>query len=222
MAFTLQDFSRTATTDLRSAMAEALADYLRDTLVFDAGAGVRKLERVFDDWPSYLDRYVPPSACVLPGAWVYSDPYLVPSLMEDTWEPQQDGKPTGERGFGLYKVAEMDVTLEASFRTNTTEERKAILLAGESLFRDPDLLMNEAKGARNAVLLEMPQYYGVCARFALVGGRVIDDEDRAMRENRDAVLTIKAEATQVVVGPVAPLNVTVRQIVGPEVDVQNC
>lgn len=223
MAFERSDFSRVATRDLRSSMAEALALHLED-MEFDSGAGVMQLAQVFTEWPSYIQRYIAPSACVLPGTWVYADAYLTPTLMESTWEPQtEDGTPTKESGYGLYKVAEMEVVLEASFRTSSTAEREAIILAAESIFQAPLLLMDEQKGARNAVILEMPSYYGLCARFALTGGRVIDDEDRAMRENRDAVLTIKAEATQVVVGPVSPLNVKVKQVVGgPEVDIDNC
>jgi len=195
-------------------MALALTRHLA-ALRFSSGAGQFMFAEVFDEWPSYSQKYIAPSAAVLPGSWTYGDAYLTPTLMEDTWEPK------GERGFGLYKLSEIEVTLEVSMRTNSTAEREAIVAIVEQSFRHPELLMSQA-GARNGILLPMPEYYGLCARFALLSGRVIDDEDRAMRENRDAILNVSAQATQVAVGPVSPLNLKVRQMVGPEVDLENC
>ena len=214
MPFTIEQFSKKASRDVRSSMALALARHARG-LVFNSGAGPFQFAEVFEEWPSYLKRYIAPSACVLPGSWTYGDAYLTPTLIENTWEP------AGEQGFGLYKQTEIQVELELSMRTNSVAEREAILLVVESAFRHPQLLMSE-QGGRNGILLPMPEYYGCLARFALVAGRVIDDEDRAVRENRDAILTISAQATQVVVGPVAPLSLKVRQLVGPEVVLSKC
>jgi hypothetical protein len=132
-------------------------------------------------------------------------------LLEDTVEPRTlDGRMT-ESGFGLYKLSEIEVNLEVSIRAASVTERDAIVLGLEEIFRAPQLLMNEQTGPRYGVLLPLPTYYGVEARFALQSARVLDDEDRAMREQRDAILTISGQAPQVTVGPASPLNMTVRE-----------
>lgn len=212
--FTRAMFSRKATTNLRRAMALALKRHL-ECLAFE-NLDTFQFSAVFDNWPSYLERYVPASACVLPGRWTYGDAYLTPVLLEDTWEPK------GELGFALYKTSELEVQLEVSIRTDSVDEREAIILGVENSFVDPDLLMADPAGARYGILLPLPEYYGCNARFQLIGGSVIDDEDRAMRENRDAIMTVRAEASQVVVGPVRPLALKFRETVGPNVDLENC
>lgn len=184
-------------------MALALARHLEDQR-FYLSTGVFTFAAVFDEWPSYLDRFVPPSACVLPGAWQYTDWSMTPRLLEDTWEVQ------GEPGFGLYKLSETEVEFEISMRSSNAAERDAIILGLEESFKAPGLLMDEQQGPRYGIMLPLPEYYGLDARFALQGARVIDDEERAMRENRDAVMTISGQAPQVAVGPVFPLNLRIR------------
>lgn len=212
--FTLAHYSRKATTNARRAMALALKRHLEGLEFFNPDRF--QFSQVFDSWPSYIQRYVPATACVLPGRWEYGDAYLTPVLMEETWEP------AGEQGFALYKMAEIEVFLEVSMRTDSVDEREAIILGVESSFRDPNMLMSDPAGARYGILLPLPEYYGCKARFQLISGSVIDDEDRAMRENRDAIMVVQAEATQVVVGPVAPLQLKFRQKIGPEVVLENC
>lgn len=184
-------------------MALAMRRHLEGLQFFNAN-GSFQFAQVFEEWPSYIDRYVPPSACVLPGEWKYSDWAYTEHLLEDTWEVR------GEPGFGLYKLAEIECDLEISLRTNSIAEREVIVLGIEESFMANGLLMNDAAGPRYGILLPMPEYYGLSARFALTDARVIDDEERSMREQRDAVLVISGQAPHVKVGPVFPLKLRIR------------
>ncbi len=198
MPIVKEQFSRRATRDLRSSMALALRRHLEGLDFFNPS--LFRFAEVYEEWPSYTSRYVPPAACVLPSSWKYADWSFSPKLLEDTWEN------TGEQGFALYKLSEVEVEFEVSLRTNSVGERAAIVLGVEESFVAPDVLMDDAAGARYGLILDLPEYYGLSARFALMAGRVIDDEDRAMREHRDAILTISAQAPQAKVAKVSPLS----------------
>ena len=198
-------FSRKATQSVRNAMASALAGYVAG-LSWDLDDGTTvKFAQVFDRWPHYLQRTVDPSACVLPGSWKYGDALLTPTLLEDTWEPK------GGDGWGLYKTAEAEMELELSFRATTAEERDQLILGLEEAFQDPNVLMSQ-QGAANRIVLPLPTYYGLSARYSLLSGRLIDSEEQAMREQRDAILTISAQAPKVKLGPVHPMCLTVRKL----------
>lgn len=209
MPITRQQYSRTATRSARDAMALALTRHL-ESLQFQLSGATFQLATVFSEWPAYLDRYVPPCACVLPNEWRYSDWAFTPKLLEDTWEVP------GEPGFGLYKLSEIETDFEISLRTNNPAERDAMINGIEESFVAANVLMDEAQGPRYGIILPLPEYYGLAARFALQSARVIDDEERTMREQRDAVLTISSQAPQVRVGPVFPLNLKIRLTIDGE------
>jgi hypothetical protein len=211
MPISRDQYSRKATRDVKSAMAQALARHLEGLEFFNPSRF--QFAAVFDEWPSYLDRYVPPSACVLPTSAKYADALFTPTLLEDTWEVK------GEAGFGLYKLAEMDVDMEVSIRCAHVSERDAVMLGVEQSFVFPELLMSEAFGPRYGIMLPLPDYYGLCARFALSASRVIDDEDHAIREQRDAVFTVSAQASVVRVGPVYPLNLKIQIMTDVDVSI---
>jgi len=110
-------------------------------------------------------------------------------------------------GWGLWKTAEAEVEFELSLRASSPAERERLILGIEDAFQTTG---REA----NRILLELPTYYGLTARYSLLSGRVIDNEDQAMREQRDAVLTISAQADKVVLQPVTPLalNITIKSV----------
>ena len=66
-------------------------------------------------------------------------------------------------------------------------------------------------GARYGLVRASPEYYGLDGRFALLSGSVIDNEDTAMREKRDAVFTISARIPKVQVGPVWPMALKIEK-----------
>ncbi len=196
--FTRDQYSRKAVRDVRNAAAVVLARHLGG-LSFELGGQSFSFTKVFDEWPSYAQRYKPPAACVLPAGWSYGPWGLTPTLLEDTWEPK------GQQGFGLYKTAELECEMEISIRTTSTAERETITLGVEDAFQADQMLMSQKAGPRNSVILFMPEYYNLPARFSLLKGRTIDDEDRAMREKRDVILTIGVQASKVKLGPVYPM-----------------
>ena len=192
---TKEEYPRKATRDVRNAAALALSRHLMG-LTWE-GTEHQRFTEVFDEWPAFLNRYQPPAACVLPATWTYGSWEY--TLLEETWEPK------GLPGFGLYKTNELECEMEVSIRTTSAAEREVIVLALEDAFQDPQMLMSQKRGPRNSIILPMPEYYGLPARFSLQRGRTIDDPDSAMRERRDAVLTVSVQASKVKVGPVYPM-----------------
>ena len=192
---TRAEYPRKATRDVRNAAALALSRHLMG-LTWE-GTEHQRFTEVFDEWPAFLNRYQPPAACVLPATWTYGSWEY--TLLEETWEPK------GLPGFGLYKTNELECEMEVSIRTTSAAEREVIVLALEDAFQDPQMLMSQKRGPRNSIILPMPEYYGLPARFSLQRGRTIDDPDSAMRERRDAVLTVSVQASKVKVGPVYPM-----------------
>lgn len=195
-----EEFSRTASMDVRGAMAATLASYIAG-LKFEAldGGTTLQFAEVFDEWPSYLDRAVPPSGCVLPSSWKYGAAVMTPVLIERTWEPK------GQAGWGLWKTGEAEVEFEFSFRTTSTAERGKLILGIEDAFQSTS---HEA----NRIVLEMPAYYGLDVRYSLLSCRVVDSEDQAMKEQRDAVMTISAQADKVALKPVFPMSLTIKKV----------
>lgn len=200
-------YSKSRTLSVRKAMATALARHIA-TLRFPGGKG---FTQVFTDWPAYEGKYVPPTAVVMPkGSWIYEDALMSPTLLENTTEPIDPG--TGEMvgaGWGLYKLAEVTMPIEITFACQNNTERDNVLEFLEDTFVAAGVLMNEIEGPRYGIIVPMPEYYGLPCRFALSEGRVLDDLETAMRDKREAVLTISAQAPHVTLGPVRPLILTV-------------
>jgi len=206
--FTIDQYSRRKSMSARGAMAQALSRFLLEQIFVHPGPF--QFARVFSQWPSFVDKFVSPSACVLPGEWRYSDALMTPTLCPNTVEPK--GTVPGQMandGFGLYKLSELEADFEISLRASSVGERDAIVEKLEEIWRAPPLLMSESTGPRYGVLLPLPEYFGVDARFSLLSARLIDNEETAMREHRDAVLTVSGQTIQVTVGPVSPLRLTV-------------
>lgn len=203
-------YSKSQTMSARRAMQTALARHIKD-LRLPNGRG---FTQVFTDWPAYEGKYVPPTAVVMPAAgWKYADWSTSPTLLEDTAEPidPTTGQIIGA-GWGLYKLAEIEMDLEITFSAQDNVLRDEVLAFLEEQFVAPDVLMDEINGPRYGIIVHMPEYFGLSCRFALSEGRVIDDEGTAMRDKREAVLTISAQAPHVKVGPVKPLILTVTKV----------
>lgn len=216
--FVREQYSRTKKRDLRGAMAQALRTYL-EGISIPVSDGVIKFARVFEEWPSYDDKFVAPSACVLPSEAPYVPARLTPTLLEDTWEPQ------GFQGFGLYALAEIDASFEINIRATSKPMRSAILARMEELWVFPGYDEGDPFGLRPnggeyqspldryGILLPMPDYYGLTARFALGSQRVIDDQDPAMRNIREATITVTGQGRLVELLPVVPMTARVREVI---------
>jgi hypothetical protein len=196
----LDEYSRRATLDARDAMALALKRFL-EGVRFD-GVDTDRFQQVFDEWPGFLDCEAVPVATVLPaGEYKYDASRLSPDLLEDTWEP--DGMP----GWGLWKTADVVSELTIAIRTNLVPERSAIKRAIEDAFQSSEQLL------RYGLMLPLPEYYGLLGRFALLAGNVIDNEEAAMRDKRDAVFTVSAMVPKVQVLPVWPMALRITKTI---------
>jgi hypothetical protein len=203
----LAQFSRKASIGVRNALAVALGRLVQN--VTFPGSQAQGFAAVFDEWPDFLDTGVFPAACILPGEFRYADSQLTPRLLEDTWEPK------GMPGWGLQKTAELQTEFQLVVRTNLPGERAQLMQAIEDLFQPVDNLMDQT-GPRYGLVVPLPEYYNLNGRFALLAGAVIDNEDTAMREKRDAAFTISASAPKVQVVPVWPMALKVtKELVDP-------
>jgi len=203
----LAQFSRKASIGVRNALAVALGRLVQG-LTFP-GSQAQNFAAVYDEWPDFLETGVFPAACVLPGEFKYADSQMTPRLLEETWEPK------GMPGWGLQKTAELQTEFQLAIRTNLASERSQLMQAIEDLFQPVDNLMDQT-GPRYGLVVPLPEYYGITGRFALLAGAVIDNEDAAMREKRDAAFTISASAPKVQVVPVWPMALQVtKQLVDP-------
>ena len=196
----LAQFSRKASIGVRNALAVALGRLVQG--VTFAGSQAQNFASVYDEWPDFLETGVFPAACVLPGEFRYADSQMTPRLLEETWEPK------GMPGWGLQKTAELQTEFQLVVRTNLPGERSQLMQAIEDLFQPVDNLMDQT-GPRYGLVVPLPEYYGITGRFALLAGAVIDNEDTAMREKRDAAFTLSASAPKVQVVPVWPMAISV-------------
>lgn len=203
--FTKAQYSRKKFQSARAAMAESLVTKLL-TARFPRGDGTSfQMAEVYPAWPDPESHYVYPSAVVLPGVATYEDAGMTPTLIECTWEPP------GQQGFGLYKTSELVVPFEIQVRAPTDAERDLLISGLEDMWVEEGLLMDHEVGARYGIALPLPGYWGVEAIFSLQGIRILDNEEAAMRQHREAVLSLTGRAPQVVLGPVAPMKLVIRQ-----------
>lgn len=199
-------FSRQQTLDLRTSMAVALVRLLQDA-VFQGpgGQGTIQLTTAYQEWPSVQDEYVGPAACVLPGEGRDIEGRLIPTLLEETWEPK------GFPGWGLYVLSDYESDFQVKVRAASSAERDALIAGMENLFvQEPsDMLIAPAKGNRYGVLLDLPEYFQSQARFGLRATEVLDQEELAMREQREVTFTVMGQAHKLRIGLVQPFTVKV-------------
>lgn len=210
----ISQFSRTQTLDLRLALAAALARHLADQ-TFNAGGRSFGFAEVYDEWPRWTDSYVAPAAVVLPDEEItYADARLTPTLLEDTWEPQDStGTPLGLPGWGLYELADGELDLQVNVRAPTGGERTAIVKGIETSFVPTRVTSDYGEGARYGILLDLPEYFGLQGRFSLQSTRVLDDPEATTRNQREAIMVVRAQAPQVKVGIVQPFKLRVTEVI---------
>jgi hypothetical protein len=202
-----EEFSRQQSMGLRESMAAALVRLLQSTtFIGPLGRGVIKLETAFMEWPSYPDEYMGPAACVLPGEGKDVEGRLLPNLLEDTWEPK------GQPGWGLYVLGEYESEFTIRVRAASAVERDAIIAGVEQLFvQDPgQMLIAPDKGNRYGTLLDLPEYFQSQARFGLKSTTVLDDEESAMREQREVAFIVSGQAKKLRVGLVQPFTLKLK------------
>lgn len=218
MTLLLKDYPRKKTRDLRSAMAETLAQYL-GTIPFnlpasapvDPNSATQKactLAASYDSWAEFEDRALSsggalPAAVVMPDEpEVYDSASLTPRMLEDTWVHD------GQSGFALFEAAEAEVPLFVVVRAKSKQQIRAIVSAFEDAFeQDPDSDDSDpAKGQiRYGKLLLMRSYYQLHARYTLLENQVMDSQSLAAENRWMSQLKFVGHAPKCVVRRVQPL-----------------
>lgn len=204
---TREQYSRKQTVDLETALALAVLRVINKTYQGPGGFGALRFEQLYEDWPSFEDADIVPSAVVMPDApLLYGPSHPVPRLLEDTWENR------GEPGLGLYQLSEATREFDVQFRGSTTAERNALKAGLEGIFVDDRLLIAPKMGARYGVLEAMPEYWGLTARLVLLSSVKLDDQESAAKNIAEGRVTVKAYAPHVRLGLVQPFKAIVRLV----------
>ncbi len=216
--FTRADYSRKRTEDEGVALATALARYLLSrTFTGAGGQGLVKFADAIVEWAAPEDTYAGNMVAIVPGGeLVYMDTQLTPTLLEETWEPE------GRPGLGLYKRGEAQVTFNLDVRAVTGAERSALVAGIEELFvaqdildpdAEPGVLMNAPQGAREGLLLDLPEYYGLQGRYTLLGSKPQDTPDSALRDANESLIRVLANTPHVSLGKVQPFTLHIREVI---------
>lgn len=206
---TPEQFSRSASTDLETAISLAVSRTVSAPFQGPGGIGHIAFTQVFEDWPSFESYYTDPSAVILPDEpLVYGPSQLMPKLLEDTWEP------AGEPGLGLYELCEASREFGFQYRSGTAAERNALKAGVETAFIAPQVTLSPFSGARFGVLVPMPEYWGLQVRLAIVESLKLDDADNASKNIWEGRATIRAQAKLVKLAVVQPFKVRIKESIG--------
>ena len=205
----VEQYSKSACMDVRDACAMALARVIQGIDVVIAGNRV-KFTHVFDEWPTFEDKYDPPAACVVaPPEWTYDDSGSAPRLLEDTVESIDTGT-ADPPSYGLHKTAEMIDNFGLKIRAGSAAMRSLLKLAIEDSFQTRNVTMDPG-GSKYGLLVDLPEYWGLTARVSLLRGANSDSEDAAIRNQREATFVISMQAPKVQLGAVYPFDVTITE-----------
>lgn len=203
--FTRQQYSRSQTMDLETAMANAVISLVDRPFPGPQGRSQIQLAQIFEDWADFEDNFVDPSGCILPDTEVvYGPSHPTPVLLEDTWEPR------GEGGFGLYELAEATREFELSIRASTALDRQALKAGIETSFQQDGVLIAPVRGVRTGTIVTMPGYWNLPCRLTLLASRKLDDAESAARKVEEARFRILAHAANVKLAPVQPFRLHLR------------
>lgn len=214
MPFLRSQYSRTRQADARSAMAMAIRRALLNAVFEDQLGAAVQFARVYDVWPTAPNRIVVPAACVLPsGPTKYDGARMTPALLRNTWEP------SGQQGYGLYKTADLEIDFDVIVRAPSAAERNVLVSGMEDMWTASDQFGQDVTGfqpgstiPRYGTMLPLPEYWGLCAGFWLLGSRPLDDGQSAIREHWEAICTIRGVGAQVRLGPVQPMKPIVKAL----------
>lgn len=207
--FTPEQYSRTQTSDLETAIADAVISAINRPFPIPGTQKRIQLAEIFNEWPEVEENFVDPSGCILPDTeLMYGPSHLTPALLEDTWEP------TGEAGFGLYELSEASREFELAIRASTARDRQALKAGIETAFQaagdKEDVLVAPSAGIRYGMVVTMPGYWNLPCRLTLLASRKLDDPDTAIRKIEEARFRILAQAAHVKLGRVPPFRLKLK------------
>lgn len=194
MSSLLADYPFRKTRDIRSAMAETLAQYIL-TFDFDlpvCSATKPSFAEVYDTWADFESNAKSaggrlPAAAILPDKGTYDDSSFTPRMLEETW------KTDGRDGWALYAIAEYDVPFLVVVRAKSSEQRKAIVSHFEDAFVETTEPADPDPG-HYGKRIAMPSYYGRIARFTLLSQELLDSSEFAIRNRWMAQFEFTAQA----------------------------
>ena len=181
----LCDYPHKKARDLRSAMAEALAEFVRTiTFTYPYSAQPTSLGAVYKEWAEFERKALSsggplPVAAVLPDRVTEADSSLVPRLLEETWCQTSDGT----QGLGLFAVSTKEMPAVLMVRAYSKPQRQAIISAVEDAFFDLPVPGKTGNPFRYGKVLDMPSYYDRTVTFSLENHQLLDNASSAA-ENR--------------------------------------
>lgn len=166
-------------TDCRTALARAVAEYLRPLEVHQEGGRRMKLETVSESWSEPEDMADFPSAVVYAfGDGTYDSSRFSPSLTELPG------------GVVLRAVAEFTIPIVVEVWCTDPEERMALSILLEDAFDPVDWM--------TGFQLELPHYFNSRATFIKQSAVYMDDEINAQQRIRRLGVVLEATLTQYV------------------------
>lgn len=209
---TPEQYSRKQSEDLETSISLAVVQTIgKQQFTGPGGVGKIGFTQVFEDWPSFEQSYVFPTAAILPDApLVYGPSHMTPRLLEDTWEPR------GEPGLGLYELCEASRDLTLQYRAGSAQERNALKAGLETSFIVPEVIVAPVQGPRYGVLVIMPEYWGLTVRLAIADSIKLDDAESAVQNRWEGRATIKAQAKLVKLAFVPPFRVRIKEVIGTD------
>jgi hypothetical protein len=219
--FTPDQYSRSATVDLETAISLAVERVISQPYPRLDSQGVITLAEIYSDWPTMDDEFVSPSAVILPqDELLYGPSHLTPRLLEDSWEPR------GQNGFGLYELSEGTREFQLQVRSGVQAERNALKAGIEGAFVASSVIAvpppnptpptvqapSRFEGQRYGIIVRVPEYWNLPVRLTLKGSHKLDDADLAAKNQWAAEFRIEAQAPHVVLRPVPAFRVKFRQV----------
>jgi hypothetical protein len=199
-------YSRQQKCDLETALGRAVLAVVDREFPGPGGNGTCRFRRVFDDWASFDDQFVNPSACVLPETELLYEPAKNVRVIEGTWERE------GEMGLGLYKLGEATREFEIAIRAETAALRNALKAGLEQVFIEERVTLAPINGSRSYLVSEMPDYWGLECAFTLLGSRKLDDGETGTRRISEARIRLSGWGTWAKLALVQPFRPRTRVI----------
>lgn len=195
-----------ATTDVRTALARALVDYLKP-LEFTVPAHATsegatnygkplKFAKVFYEWPEQEKQLDLPALSIAPGKANYDAANITPVEVPDSRWPE-DGD-----GYVMLTTSEAIVPLQIDIWTAHPSERRAIAMMVPGLFEQAD-------GYTGLRLSLGDYYYSQIGSYTFEEYEFIDEGDAAQKRTRRLMMRVEARAPVVVLKPVYDLRIRI-------------
>lgn len=182
----LEVVTATRTCDTRTALAQGLAEYLRQLSFTAPGGRESRFRKVVEAYGE------PEIEAVYPSAAVYADAKLTYGGEGDNGDPLTPGlRSRNKLRDGRYFIEPDECVLQLSVETWSTDPKERVAVA--AMMEDAASPVEWMSGFR----LVLPHYYGRHASYLLTGSSFADDDGDASRRYRRAVFDFTARLARV-------------------------